>query len=118
MIKTGIIEKAISYFRSLPKNWDNYNSPEISYQAINTFEKFATRHFKFFYLRNSMNAMPDGGIQIDFLYDKKTITLEIYPNGDIGFEKFNNNLVPEHSVLSLDNMHDDIVNDLLNWLIE
>lgn len=117
MLKTGVIEKAISYFRSLPKNWDNHNSPELSYQAINTFETFAKRYFKFFYLRNVLAAVPGGGIQIDFQYANKTLSLEIYSNGDIGFEKFQNNLVPEHSILSINNMDDDIVNELLQWLI-
>jgi hypothetical protein len=117
MTKLDIIEKAINYFRSLPKNWDNFDSPEVSQQAINSFETIATRFFKFFYLRNSMSPVSGGGIQIDFCYDKKILTVEIYSNGDVGIEKFNNNLVPEHSVISIPNLDSVIVNELLAWLI-
>lgn len=119
VFKAPIIEKAITSLRSLPKNWDNYNSPAVSYQAINTFETFANRFFKFFYLRYSMTAVSGGGIQVDFNYDKKIITLEIYPDGSIGVEKFERNLVPEHSTLYIDNPYmTEHINELLEWLIK
>ena len=61
--------------------------------------------------------------QIDFSYENKMLSFEIYPNGDIGVEKFDAVQVkylsvPEHSVLSLDtpNMR-ELIDDVLRWLI-
>lgn len=124
MYKNNAIEKIVLYFRSLPDNWDNYGSPAVSYQAINAFEKFTNRFFSFLYLRHVINAVSGGGIQIDFYYEAKIASFEFYPNGTVGFEKFDtgevkNKLVPEHSVFYIDNPHmSDHINDLLKWLIE
>lgn len=122
MITTSYVEKVIKDFMALPKDWDGHGSPTVSSQAIKTFEKFAKQCFKFLYLRHILTAVSGGGIQIDCNYECRTVTFEIYPDGLIGFEKFefgdNKRLVPEHSVYHIDNLH--IVghlNELLSWLI-
>jgi hypothetical protein len=122
--KNNTIEKIVLYFRSLPDNWDNYNSPAVSSQAINTFEKFTIRFFRFLYLRHTIDPVAGGGIQIDFNYDNKIASFEIYPDGTIGLEKFDTvnsgySLVPEHSVFYMDNPHMiEHIDDLFEWLIK
>jgi hypothetical protein len=69
-------------------------------------------------------AVSGGGIQLDFNFDKKMISFEFFPDGSIGFEKFENlgsdgNLIPECSALDINNINiADNVNDLLKWLIQ
>ncbi len=124
MYKNNVIEKIVLYFRSLPDNWDNYGSPAVSYQAINTFEKFAQRYFKLLYLRHTLTAVSGGGIQLDFHYENKTASFEICPNGQMGFEVFDtsqakHSLVPEQNVFYVDNPHMvEHIDDLLRWLIK
>jgi hypothetical protein len=122
--KTREIEKIISFFQHLPDDWDSYGSPRPSAKTIYSLEKFTSKFFKFFYLRNSVYAIPGGGIQLDFRYEQKVLGFEIFSNGEIRYEQYiGNNLLscndPICNKISLkEDLADAQFNALLNWLME
>ncbi len=82
----------LNTIRDLPKNWDSYDANVISEDAMET----AIKTLNYLYNENQLSnefsvtvfPMRDGGIQLEFDWISKEAELEINPDGDLTFIRF------------------------------
>lgn len=112
--RASVIEKLAS-FRSLPPNWNSYDSPPPSQLAIKKAIGFVSSLLDDKQPRPRVTPVSGGGVQFDWSFGERELEIEFLPDGRIQYI-----LAPNWDSDGIEGTIDTLsaseIADLLDWL--
>jgi hypothetical protein len=95
---------------NMPENWDGFGSPSLPVRATIAAGYLLSLVSQLTWTPPHIAPVPGGGIQLEWDYDKRSLELEVHPNGDMDF------VVAEGNEIFVSPLSEKTLPNLFIWL--